>query len=1160
MNIHLDKLELQGFKSFPEKTVIRLHQGITAVVGPNGCGKSNIVDAIFWVLGEQRIKNLRGEVNEDLIFNGSVQLKPLGMAEVGAHFVKGEANVYMARRFFRTGESKYILNDKYCRNRDIQDALYDMQLGERKYFIFEQGSIDKLISLKPSEKRLLIEEAAGILQYLERKKETAQKLVVAEQNLDNLEILGADKESRLKELKNQVNYVSRYRDFKEKREAMLATLLFRRHRELGESFATTRTRLEKLLEKEKSLNFEITRREKESLEDEECRWKLDRDLKQEQQGVYESQRHIQDLRNQADKLEQRRSFLEQRIRELDMLSANAVREKESLGNEADTMAGEVAELESQLKEAREKSAGITARLDAVKLRIKENATRNAESRDAAFHLQNELSRISNIIRDMDKRSGRLENEIEAKSAFVAELAAQLNENEICETEAGLARAREREQKDSQAFATESERLEKARGELERLFAEEKNAAAEIRNLQSQIEKYQQVRQRLNRNGWNGEEIDTSGLLQEQVQAERDDHRWLENFYYEEMTAPLLKHNADALRSNLPRLWLRRERRDEMPAEIERDPGVLARVKERFSVQDTQFKSALRDGVLVRSLEDGLRIFETHGVNVVTPDGIVITRDGIMVRNRERGILDVMDEIRAAQASQTEWKKVTGRLEEKRSAAEAELKRIQDRYDKLENHLRDVRGEVSGWQARLETLERNRDAVKKRMERIRAEIQLLEDEKSDLHKEFSARETRRESLDTQMEEMRRSLDSATDTEKETVAESARVEKELLQSEGRVNLLAEQLRSRQANLRRLREAGRSLETQHNAREEEYRNLKQELSSSGEKAVILRREADELEGKREMREKEIREQEERFQELSRRLRERTRELEALRGELEEVRGKRGELEIEVSSLKKDTARLQDIAFQELNTDLESLVPGEEWKDLSLEQLQEESDQANLRLTKMRDSNRLNFSAESEYDILSKEYGFLISQKEDVMKSIDDLNEAIRRIDEESRESFMEAFQKIRGYFLKNFQILFEGGDAEMVLTDPDDILESGLEIRAQPPGKKLQSLRLLSGGEKTLTSLAFLFALFEYKPSPFCVFDEVDASLDEANIQRFLKFLHKLKDQTQFLIITHNFKTMEEADYIYGISMNEPGVSSVYSMRMTGRGGLQVADRPE
>ncbi|HDP95861.1 MAG TPA: chromosome segregation protein SMC [Candidatus Aminicenantes bacterium] len=1160
MNIYLDKLDLQGFKSFPEKTVIRLHQGITAVVGPNGCGKSNIVDAIFWVLGEQRIKNLRGEVNEDLIFNGSMQLKPLGMAEVGAHFVKGDENVYMARRFFRTGESKYILNDKYCRNRDIQDALYDMQLGERKYFIFEQGSIDKLISLKPSEKRLLIEEAAGILQYLERKKETAQKLVVAEQNLDNLEILGADKESRLKELRNQVNYVRRYREFKEKREALLSTLLFRRHRGLADSFATTRTSLEKLLEKEKSLNFEITRREKESLEDEECRWKLDRELKQEQHEVYESRRRIQELRNDADKLEQRRSFLEQRIHELETLCANAVKEGESLGQEADTAAAEVADLESCLKEVREKSVAIDARLDAVKLRIKENATRNAESRDAAFRLQNELSGISNIIRDMDKRSGRLENEIEAKSAFVAELAAQLNEKEIQEAETRLNQARAREQKDSQAFRAESERLQVAGRELEKLIAEEKNASGEVRNLQSQIDKYQQVRERLNRNGQNGEKIETAGLLQEQVQAERDDHRWLENFYFEEMTAPLLKRNADALQSALPRLWLRRERRDETPAEIERDPGVLARVKDRFSVRDTQFKQALRNGVLVRSLEDGLRIFETHGVNVVTPDGVVITRDGIMVRNRERGILDVMDEIRAAQASQAEWEKVISRLGEERKTAEAELQKIQTGRGELENRLRNVRGELTGWQTRLETLKRDRDAVMKRVERTRAEIQFLKAEKRALETEFVAREASQKALDDQMEEMRRTLDSATDTEKETVAESARVEKELLQSEGRVNLLAEQLRSHQADLRRLQEAGRNLEARRSAHEEECRNLKQELSSSGEKVVTLRREADELEGKREKREKAIREQEGRFQELSGRLRERTRELEALRTELEEVRNKRGALEIEVSSLKKDTARLQDIAFQELNTDLESLVPGEEWQDLDLGQLQEESDQSNLRLTKMRDSNRLNFSAESEYEILSKEYGFLISQKEDVMKSINDLNEAIRRIDAESRQSFMEAFEKIRGYFLKNFQILFEGGDAEMALTDPDDILESGLEIQAQPPGKKLQSLRLLSGGEKTLTSLAFLFALFEYKPSPFCVFDEVDASLDEANIQRFLKFLHKLKAQTQFLIITHNFKTMEEADYIYGISMNEPGVSSVFSMRMTGRGGLQVADRPE
>jgi chromosome segregation protein len=206
------------------------------------------------------------------------------------------------------------------------------------------------------------------------------------------------------------------------------------------------------------------------------------------------------------------------------------------------------------------------------------------------------------------------------------------------------------------------------------------------------------------------------------------------------------------------------------------------------------------------------------------------------------------------------------------------------------------------------------------------------------------------------------------------------------------------------------------------------------------------------------------------------------------------------------------------------------------------------------MRDSDRLNFSAESEFEILTRDYDFMLSQKEDIVKAILDMNEAIKRIDEESRASFLNAFDQVKNNFLKNFQILFEGGEAELSIIDSENILESGLEIKAQPPGKKLLNLKLLSGGEKTLTSLAFLFALFEYKPSPFCVFDEVDASLDEANIQRFLKFLHKLKDKIQFVIITHNFKTMEEADFIYGITMNEPGISTIYSMKMTAGGELE------
>ena len=279
MKIYLNKLELHGFKSFPEKTVIKFHPGITTIVGPNGCGKSNIVDALLWVLGEQRIKNLRGENNEDLIFGGSASKKPLGMTEVGAYFSGREEETYLARRFYRTGEGKYILNEKYCRNRDIQDQLYKLNMGGRNYFIFEQGSIEKLVSLKPSERRLLIEEAAGISQYLVRKKETANKLLIAQQNLDNLDILTFDKEKRLKELKNQANYVSRYRNIKSESLEYIKAYLTKKYSLLNTVFEEKKRGVEKKLNEEMVLLKDISESEKKYAELETKKWELDQLLK-----------------------------------------------------------------------------------------------------------------------------------------------------------------------------------------------------------------------------------------------------------------------------------------------------------------------------------------------------------------------------------------------------------------------------------------------------------------------------------------------------------------------------------------------------------------------------------------------------------------------------------------------------------------------------------------------------------------------------------------------------------------------------------------------------------------------------------------------------------------------------------------------------------------
>ena len=287
MNTYLKKIELHGFKSFPEKTVIQFHQGITAIIGPNGCGKSNLVDAILWVLGEQRIKNLRGENNEDLIFTGSASKKPLGMTEVGAYFVNNEEETYIARRFFRSGEGKYILNEKFCRNKDVQDTLFDLGIGERNYFIFEQGSVEKMINLKPSERRILIEEAAGIAQYLERKKETTGKLIIAQQNLDSLELVLQEKNNRLRELKNQVHFARRYREIKNPKNDYLKALLKKKYLTFKAEFDLQGGKIVEFMNGETALVKEIADFDKGLLDLETRRWNLDHSLKNNQQLIFD---------------------------------------------------------------------------------------------------------------------------------------------------------------------------------------------------------------------------------------------------------------------------------------------------------------------------------------------------------------------------------------------------------------------------------------------------------------------------------------------------------------------------------------------------------------------------------------------------------------------------------------------------------------------------------------------------------------------------------------------------------------------------------------------------------------------------------------------------------------------------------------------------------
>jgi chromosome segregation protein len=1164
MGIYLDRLELHGFKSFPEKTVIKFHKGITAVIGPNGCGKSNIVDSILWVLGEQKIKNLRGENNEDLIFSGSSSKKPLGMTEVGAFFSNQGEEVYIARRYFRTGESKYIINERYCRNKDIQDLLFKLRMGGTNYFIFEQGSIEKLVSLKPTEKRVLIEEAADISKYLLRKKETANKLIIAEQNLDNIQILITDKENRLKELRNQVHYVQRYRKIKNDKIDHLKAFLKIKHDSFQEDFKGSQSKIEKLINYETGVIKEIAALEKSVLGLEEKRWGIDKDLKQNQQKIFDYNNKVLSAKNEIARSKENRNFKSQKIDEIRRAVTTNKQEITDIIKQLETTGSNIKDLERNLKNETSAYEELESKLKALTLRMETINTDNAGLKTDIFNTQTELTRINNKIKELEKRILQIENEVNSKQNFINQLKNQVSSDEIKEIEANLNTLTQQQAKKESLFHQVEIQFEENKRTIEEFNANERNCRDEVKNLENQKAKYLEIKKKIMGEARDVSDLDHQhhhGFLQDLIKADKKYHLLLENFYYEEMDAFLLENNDDFFKYNLNKCLLKGKKNNHISdtfKEIEKEAGFIAQVKDLYTLktQTPGLKDFFKNGILIDNLKNGMHLFVKYNIDIVTEKGETITKDGLLIRNREKGILDVIDEIQAIDAKKAEWIKKSEKI---KTALDKEKEKEPELIEKLEasrSELHSMEKQLMQLKTSLETLKNNRETNLRRVKFTESEIELLQTEKEKLQDEFKTLDVKNQELEEAYNSLNRRREQYRQEVQQIKDEINKIEKNHLQKENSINLIKEKISTSNYNLKNLKATKAKLENSIKASEQETVNLNDEIlkligqeEMSGNELKEWKRLKDDLE-------EVVKEQEKEFGILNTDIKTRSTELNAKRKALEQIKEEKKDIEISLSSIKKDLFQLEDIAFKELGTELANLEAVPELMELGLSELEREVHTFDERLIRMRDSNRLNFSAESEFELLSKDYNFLLVQKDDIVKSIEDMNDAIRKIDEESRISFIEAFNSIKANFVKNFQILFEGGEADFSLTEPDNVLEAGLEIRAQPPGKRLLNLKLLSGGEKTLTSLAFLFSLFEYKPSPFCVFDEVDAALDEANIQRFLKFLHKLKEKTQFLIITHNFKTMEETDYLYGITMNEPGISTIYSMKMTDKGKFAQA----
>jgi chromosome segregation protein len=1186
--VFLQKLEVHGFKSFVDRTEIRFGPGITVIVGPNGCGKTNITDAIRWVLGEQSAKQLRGETMEDVIFGGSLRRKPVGMAEVSLVLLNERgtlpteySEVQIGRRVYRSGASEYTLNKTPVRLRDVRDLFYGTGMGSHAYSVIERAMVDQVLSDSSGHRRFLFEEASGITKYKQRKREALNKLDATDGDLLRVHDIVAELDRELGSLARQV---ARARRAGRLREQIRELDLRYSHGAHEARFERVRLLAEQQQEesvRREGVTAELARREaglltrKTALLDDErvlggARAELaDRETARaaaEHEAAVLGER-TENLSQTLEQLAGERARLEQRLSELATREAERRSAADALRRSAAEGAAEVAERERELRAVEEtlRARREVAALDKTRTLglLQNDADRRAafeagRVRVTALGERHESARA--IADGLRSRGGVLEGEEAALRAEIARL----------DAEADAARARTRAAQEARA-ATEAalegaageeterrERLTHVRARIEAL--EELKSAME--GLEEGVKTLLAGRESLGIRGVVADGLDVAPSHLDAVEA---------------LLGPLLgaavvDADADAARA-LDRLAqpgaghaalvvLERARAGAAARALPADAGVRGWVRDGVSAArgfDALLDLLLEGAVLVDSAESAARLSAAHpGLRFVSEGGVVWyggVAAGGQARDADRGLLRREQELRArarerdaaeaafAEAGEARLALVKRRDDEARACAAADEEvatltharhTAEARRGMVARELETVRGEREARAAEVAALFAEATAaaeglavLERALEESHTETSSASRQLAGLEAELESLERSRAALASRAQETRTAWFAASQGHAEAAADLARIEAE--REELRAGLTArdadaESARGRQGETSIARAATQEALEE---RREAERTLRERVEAALARARAAR---DDVEAEDRALAEQRREQME-LAELVHNL-----ELERL--------GVRAELERTLERLR-----------VEYEVDLAAYAPpplpdGETWDAGAAEQ----------RLGELRERFRglgpVNLLALEEYNKKKERHTFLVAQRDDLLQAKSQLLEAIEKINHTASQLFRETFAEVETHFRETFGTLFQGGECALRMIG-DDPLECEIEIVARPRGKNLQSISLLSGGERALTAIALLFAIYLVKPSPFCILDEVDAPLDDANVDRFVAMLRRFSDRTQFIVVTHNKKTMEVAESLYGVTMQEPGVSKIVSVRFDRQHGEPVEE---
>lgn len=1177
--MYLKSIEVYGFKSFANKIIFDFRHGITGIVGPNGSGKSNVADAVRWVLGEQSAKQLRGSKMEDVIFSGTENRKPLGSAYVAITLDNSDGKlpisykeVTVARRVYRSGESEYLLNGVACRLRDIHELFFDTGIGKEGYSIIGQGQIDKILSGKPEDRRELFDEAAGIVKYKKNKAETEKSLDIERQNLSRVSDILSELEKQVGPLSRQAEKAKQYLLHRDRLMLLEANYFFlenqrktKERQETEKNLAIVEADLEKTrndLEKAK-LEYEKIEKELEQFEREIEEvshtlnsQKLSKERMDGQRNVFEEQIRALDMRVEQLLLGQKR--LEESICQKEKTKTETTKELLDLGSQITKKQVEQVEATKEQEKQERALKALEERRDSERKKVDDLLEEQSSVKEKVSRYEAMIEQINYQKTSLNQNLLTLKKDEEEQRQNLSQREIAYKESKLEEEKASRECIALREKlKDNQNLRMMNERS------IQKLMSEIQIIKSKLETLKNMTERYEgygnSIRRVMERKAKTPGII---GVVADIIQVEQKYEVAIEialggsiqNIVTDnEQTAKemieYLKKNRYGRATFLP-LTSMKKKAYSMRQDVLLEDGVIGVASDLIQV-DEKYKNLaqylLGKILVVDHIDHAIAIEKKyeHSLRIVTLEGESLNPGGAMtggafknssnLLGRRREMTKLSDTVKKTKLELEQTKLRQQSLEqeyEELSAKEKEVSKTEE-SKKLENN--ELRLRIEQLRESLETNEKQKLNLQKEQAKLLEQLAILEKDQEELQKDHQGVEGVKEQSLDKIENIEDKIRDAKEQKKQT-------EDLLVSLQLEYQSISQRQEFMQENLQKLEN---EIEREKNDAKEQG-NFATEMQK--ERGLLLAK-IDDIQRRIKILQKDIDAQDEI-------LREKNEEKYALSKKQKQFFKEREELNAQDIRLDKEEYRLKNTLEKIVQTITElkeylwesyELTPGQASKmklekEMSYTAMKNEISSIKKQIKAL---GNVNINAIEEYSEVSKRYEFLKNQYEDIKKAEVNLVGIIRELDVSMRKQFQEKFGQIKEMFHVVFRELFGGGKGTLELLDDTDVLQSGIQIIAQPPGKKLQNMMQLSGGEKALTAIALLFAIQNLKPSPFCLLDEIEAALDDSNVDRFSQYLHKLTEHTQFIVITHRRGTMLAADILYGITMQEKGVSTLISV---------------